>query len=301
MENAQKKLRWSAERRLEFIEFLLYWEGGLNRSDLTERFGVSIPQASTDLTKYRELAPANMEYDVSAKRYVAASNFAPKYLKPNPDRYLAQLKALTDGIIEIGDTWIAKTPPTGVLPILTRRIDSTVLRAVLSAMRSRRALQVEYQSMSAEHPEPLWRWITPHAFAFDGLRWHARVFCHLNERFLDFVLSRFLDTGNTAPPGADPSDDWLWQTEFEVLFEPNPSLGEHQRAVIATDYGMTDGKVAVRVRYALLYYFSKRLRLDTGDLDLPYERPIVVSNQDEFRNALEVAKAKGAAPRPSGD
>jgi hypothetical protein len=49
-------LRWGVERRLEFIEFRLYWEGGINRSDIREFFGVSVPQASKDLSLYQEMA-----------------------------------------------------------------------------------------------------------------------------------------------------------------------------------------------------------------------------------------------------
>ena len=50
-------LKWGVERRLEFIEFRLFWEGGVNRSDLIDTFGVSVPQASKDLTHYQERAP----------------------------------------------------------------------------------------------------------------------------------------------------------------------------------------------------------------------------------------------------
>ena len=39
-------LRWGIERRLEFIEFRLYWEGRVNRADLTSVFGISTVQAS---------------------------------------------------------------------------------------------------------------------------------------------------------------------------------------------------------------------------------------------------------------
>jgi len=77
------------EQRLEFIEFRAFWEGGVNRSDITERFGVSVPQASNDLTQYRELAPANLLYDSSAKRYVASPDFVPRFPHTEPDRYLS--------------------------------------------------------------------------------------------------------------------------------------------------------------------------------------------------------------------
>ena len=48
-----KVARWGQERRLEFIDFRLYWEGRINRSDLIDFFGISVPQASLDLAKYQ--------------------------------------------------------------------------------------------------------------------------------------------------------------------------------------------------------------------------------------------------------
>src|SRR5688572_15244984 len=36
---------WGVERRLEFIEFRLFWEGGVNRADIVRAFDVSVPQA----------------------------------------------------------------------------------------------------------------------------------------------------------------------------------------------------------------------------------------------------------------
>lgn len=287
LEPVEKKLRWGPEQRLEFVEFLLFWEGALNRSAITERFGVSVPQASNDLAAYRELAPENLEYDASAKRYVATATFRPRFLKPNPDRFLAQLKALSDGIIDITDTWFAGLPQTGVLPVPSRRIDALVLRTILAAIRERRGIRVEYQSMSPDHPDPLWRWITPHALGFDGLRWHVRAYCHRNGQFLDFILGRCLAVGELGEPAANATDDWQWLTFFDVLLEPNPELTEGQRRAVALDYGMTGGKLTVQVRLALLYYFNKRLRLDVADrLDSPRERPVIVANRQEFDRAL---------------
>ena len=70
MGEEQRDLRWGVERRLEFIEFRLFWEGHVNRSDLIDSFGISVQQASTDLNRYLGLAPANMVYDKSGKAYV---------------------------------------------------------------------------------------------------------------------------------------------------------------------------------------------------------------------------------------
>lgn len=52
---------------VKFIEFRLFWEGHVNRSDLIDAFGISAQEAPTDLNRYRNIAPANMGYDKSAK------------------------------------------------------------------------------------------------------------------------------------------------------------------------------------------------------------------------------------------
>ena len=79
-------MRWGVEQRIEFIEFRLFWEGSINRADIVEYFGVSVPQASKDLTLYQERAPGNMEYDTRGKRYVAAEEVRAAFSRPRPLR-----------------------------------------------------------------------------------------------------------------------------------------------------------------------------------------------------------------------
>jgi hypothetical protein len=52
-----RNIKWGAEKRLEFIDFRLFWEGAINRVDIMDQFGVSVPQASKDLSLYQEKAP----------------------------------------------------------------------------------------------------------------------------------------------------------------------------------------------------------------------------------------------------
>jgi hypothetical protein len=54
---------WSQDRRFKFIDYRLRWEGRLRRTDLTEFFNISLPQASADLSKYDRAAPENLKYD----------------------------------------------------------------------------------------------------------------------------------------------------------------------------------------------------------------------------------------------
>ena len=122
------------------------------------------------------------------------------------------------------------------------------------------------------------------------LRWHVRAFCHRDNRFKDFILGRCLAVGEQGPAAAVAEQDWQWQTFFEVVLQPNPDLADGQRRAVALDYNMIDGRIAVPVRFALLYYFNKRLRLDVAErFDKPRERPVVVANQAEFEAALQKA------------
>ena len=51
---------------------------------------------------------------------------------------------------------------------------------------------------------------------------------------------------------------------------------------------MQNGRCALQVRLALLYYLDKRLRLDVGEKqDRPKETPVVVANRKEYQSALK--------------
>ncbi len=290
------KRRWGAEQRLEFIEFRAFWEGGVNRSDITDRFKVSVPQASSDLSAYRELAPENLIYDSSAKRYLASPTFAPRYLNPSPDRYLSQLRAVAEGSIDVSETWLGQAPHALAMPIPSRRVSSQLFRELLAAMRARQSVEIRYQSMSPKRPDAQWRRITPHAFGSDGLRWHVRAYCHLTDVFKDFILSRWQDLRNPGAPGAQSDQDQDWQIIVPVELEPNPDLSPAQKEAVAWEYDMPQGRSTLYVRRALLYYLHKRLRLDV-EHDRSAEKPVVVANRIEFDQALASAtgQVRGAA------
>jgi len=282
------KTSWSARQRLEFIEFRLFWEGEINRQEVTDRFGISIPQASADLGAYRTLAPENIEYSTTKKRYVATGNFSPQLTVPNAERYLAQLRAISDGVITTLDTFMETTPDVAAMPIPSRLVDPIILRALLRAIKSQRSMKIEYQSLNESRPEPMWREITPHAFGWDGLRWHVRAFCHLEFSFKDFVIPRFLSVGPEGAPAKSGLDDEDWNTHFDVVLVPNPRLSLAQKHTIEREYGMSDGKAIVKVRRAMLYYFNKRLRLDVAERqDRPKETPVIVQNRNAYDRELK--------------
>ena len=290
MAQSTPTLKWGVERRLEFIEFRLFWEGGVNRSDIINTFDVSVPQASKDLTLYQDRAPNNAFYDKSAKRYVASEHFEPHFLKPDPDGYLSRLRSVAEGLIDLSESWITQVPDTDIALTPRRDIDAAVLRTVLGAVRDRRSVNARYQSMSKDRPDPIWRRITPHAFGHDGFRWHVRAYCHVTDKFKDFLLPRILGIGALGEPGMAANQDALWHGRFGVEIGPHPDLTPSQKAVVAKDYGMEGGSVVLTVRYAMLFYVLKRLGLLGDATKLPARsQHIVVVNQAETERALEKA------------
>jgi len=261
-----------------------------------DRFKISVPQASKDLSLYEVKAPGNLIYDASAKCYFASPAFRPQFFEPDAATYLTQLRTIADHTVPAEETWLCRLPAAEAMPIPHRRVKVEVLRAILKAVRDQRSLSVFYQSMNAGRPEPMWRWISPHAFGHDGLRWHVRAFCHTARRFKDFLLSRCLDSNGDQDAGAPANADGHWNEFFSVVLVPNPSLSADQQSIIAQDYCMEYGQLAIPVRKALLYYFQKRLRLDVAKaIDDPRETPVVVLNQKALEDALMEVGPKGTA------
>lgn len=288
MRNA-KDIKWAAEQRFQFIEHQAFWCGGLNRSDLTYHFGLSVPQASKDLAAYQSMLPENLVYDASKRRYFRSSKFEAGFIDLDADYFLRTLADANDDDSDKGDDTILG-PIAETLPLPRRTINPEVLQPIAQCAAEGRSIEINYVSMNAQSPDAGWRRITPHAFCSDSLRWHVRAFCHKSGGFRDFIISRCLSTRLVDEPGAAPEEDKLWNSKFEVVLTPNPMLSQRQREAIATEYAMSDLTLTANVRRAMLYYFNKRLRLDAAPmLDGPHEAPLCVLNRVDYDVALAEA------------
>jgi len=65
-------MNWFAQRRQDWIAETVRVFGFINREHIQKKFGVSTPQASTDLREFQRVHPGAITYDRSGKRYVAA-------------------------------------------------------------------------------------------------------------------------------------------------------------------------------------------------------------------------------------
>ena len=285
-----ERMKWGVEQRLEFIEFQLFWEDGLNRADITERFGVSVPQASKDLSQYQQLAPENVWYDKSERKYRATETFRPIFSEPDSSSYLVQLFHNEDLETSSGARWLINPPESDQIVPLTRKVSAQILRAIAQAIREDRPIRVEYQSMSSNSAGPERRTIHPHAFGYDGMRWHVRAFCFRDQKYKDFLLTRMLRAEYSDATPLQGHDDKHWNSFFQIELVPNPKLNDAQKVVIEAEYGMCGGLVTATIRKAMLYYFWKRFRFDVSKtLDDPRETTVVIRNYVALREALAEA------------
>lgn len=288
---AAQRNRWGQERRMDFIEFRLLWEGRINRSDLTDFFGVSMPQASADLANYATLAPANLEYDASEKVYKAGTAFKPIRTDGSAQQYFMHLLAQREGRSQ-GTSFVGWVPPFEVVEATPRFIRPDTLIAVLAAIRNKVALEIEYQSLT--RAEPTRRWITPTVIVSDEFRWHARAWCHTRNRYADFVLGRMPATFGTRPNETPLPEDTDWLTFITLRIRPNPELSQAQRRSAEMDYEMRDGRLEVQCRKALVLYLLRRLRLDEIGNTLPKARQLVLDNREEVDAATGAGSDRAA-------
>jgi WYL domain len=280
--------RWGPERRLEFIDFRLRWEGRINRSELVAFFGISIQQASSDLANYASLAPDNIHYDKQGKTYRASSTFTSLFEGNDANLYLGQLSDLTSGVAAQSATFIGWQPPCDVVRYPSRPVSNLNLLRILRSIRDEEEIRVTYQSMRRLDASA--RWIAPHALASDGLRWHVRAWCHENSDFRDFVLSRVMRVSDSRPRSVDPRHDIAWQSHINVIVKPRVGLSSAQRAAIEIDFGMTNGRLAIRCRKALAFYVVRQLQLERTYSIPATEQPLELENRDELSDVLAKAR-----------
>lgn len=283
--------RWGQERRLEFIDYRLRWDGQLNRSDLTAFFGISVPQASLDLSEYTKRAPDNLEYDTSVKIYKATSNFEPLFASTALERYLDDLiRAAVSPEIPYG-SFLGSHPAVAVVPRPGRKLDTDVVITVVRAIREIQSLHVRYQSLS--EPEPTMRELTPHALVSDGFRWHIRAYCHRRNEFRDFLLSRILEIRSGNVDKDRSQDDQQWHRVVSVVLAPHPGLEVSHRRVIESDYGMDNGECVLECRQALLFYVLQQLGLlDDLSHKSPAAQQIILKNREDLTEWLPRSKQR---------
>lgn len=280
-------LPWVRRRRLELIEARLFWEGSINRAELTDYFGISQQQASADLALYAAIAPKNLAYDRSAKRYEPSAGFSTALTAADSHHYLEQLGAKLSGALP-DEAWIfGWEPPADIVRVPSRSVSTDCLVHMLRAIRRKQDIEITYQSL--RRPAPTTRWVMPHAFAFDGLRWHARAWCCESAQFRDFVLSRIQGYGAMRPASVPSVDDAWWHDRVRIVVRASRNLTEAQRRSIESDYGMNGGTLSIESRKALAFYLIRQLRLDGSERSVAAQ-PLELVNREELEDVINAGE-----------
>ena len=289
MDKDAEQLRWGVRRRLEFIDFRLFWDGRFNRRDMAETFGISPQQASADIGQYEQVAPNNLAYDRAEKVYKCTEHFTPAFVGRTIERYLLQLVAIENQWMRPEDTWFDAIPPVEVVTLGRRATDPTVLLRVLEAVRNQLEIDIEYASLTGSTRPS--RTIAPHALTHSAGRWYVRSWSRDHNDFRDYNLNRINVVADSRPSSIDSALDFEWVHEMNLVILPNPSLPGERQVAIATEFGMTDGCLVRRCRLSLSYYLMSEYNLDVEPGVLrPEKQQIILQNRDEVIQARAVAR-----------
>ena len=289
MDDDASPLRWGLTRRLEFIDFRLFWDGRFNRSDLAHTFGISPQQASADIAQYEKIAPQNLSYDRAEKAYRRDAAFAPAFIGKTIERYLLQLVAIENRWMRPEDTWFDTTPSVEIVTLGRRPTEPTVLLAVLDAIRNGLEIDIAYASLTGS-AQPS-RTIAPHALSHSAGRWYVRSWSREHNDFRDYNLNRIgAVTGQRRTP-VDPELDFEWVHIINLVIVPNPLLTAERQAAVAAEHGMTDGRLIRPCRLSLSFYLMSEYNLDVEPgLLKPEKQQIVLQNQDDVTQSRTLAR-----------
>jgi hypothetical protein len=251
---------WSEQQRLLFVERLLFWRGTINRRDLCDHFGISLPQATKDLVAYTTLNAGACQYDVRRKCYVASDRMRRVLCAPDFSEDMEMVGVAMSDAPEAGEFVLGCSRPS-------RLADQDLHRQLSLAACQRACVEVAYWSVRSGESDK--RWISPRAFGFDGLRWHLRALCHRDEVFKDFVVGRFQSVGRAKPCLHPDTVDADWLESDTLVIRPSPALSAHQRTALEMDYGMENGSLELTVRRAMRLYTLRRLGFVKKRLRLP--------------------------------
>lgn len=276
-------LRWDLLQRYRLIEIIALWEGRLTTNHLCDTFGIGRQQASKDLNDYlATIGAGNLIYDKQAKGYRPTEAFEPKVTSGAADEYLYLLgrnrelnKTFEHLPLQVANTDLVQVPIRNVKP--------EIIRALVTAARNGRRVEVDYVSL--QNPNREGRIIAPHTLVYASGRWHVRAFCEKNQNFRDFVLSRFRGTPTVEGSALSKiEEDERWNHKLTLKVTPDQRLSKDQRKVIEQDYGMTRGALRITTRAALAQYVLQTLHIDPHVINAKAEaQQIVVENLSEVK------------------
>lgn len=241
--------------RLFYIEVKAFFCGDLTRADIERRFGVKPAASARDLSTYRSLAPQNLFYDASQRKYATTGGFAPLF-EHSAERVLTWLRA---GFGDNMDQKLKRAIPCESASDLVEPEIET-LATLTRAITGKRQIKVSYLSLSSGASTKV---LCPLALADTGLRWHLRAYDRQKSRFADFALTRIVKAKSLdlpIPVGEQIESDVQWVRIVHIELVPHPSIA-HPKTIEA-DFRMNNGVLALDMRAPLVGYALQRWSVD---------------------------------------
>lgn len=263
--------KYNAQRaeRFAYIDFVLKFLGGLNRSDLLEFFGIGDAAASKEISEYKKLRPTNVEYDrVLRKNGLLRDTFV-SLLDLDAETALGML---ANGFNK-NKLYNRPMLPYQRIGATPRHLNVEFVSKVTRAIHSKTAIKCSYISgNSGNHKE---RILIPTAFFYDGQSWMFRAF-HRDSvsgkgQFKCFEFSRLQNViecpGIAANQTEKLAQDADWHLVVPLQLTLHPNLSEYKRSTLIQEFGLDEerGEFVITEKAVLVYYLKKHWKIDVND------------------------------------
>lgn len=262
-------------RRLQFIERAALWTGQVGRRAVAATFDVSVSHVTSDFSRYREMAPRNLAYDVAEKCFRPTEAFKPLFDIDGPTSILSTIAASVVLPTQDRGRLLGFMPSADVVQPLPAKINQELLVTVCRGITGGTMLAIYYQSMAT--PEAVERKFWPHALIFTGQRWLVRGWDGRHGAYRDLALARILSVEPGPVLQNDLPRDDRWHDRATLQIALLDGLSDGQAEVTAREFGMVrqpEGSFAISIepRQAMIPYVLDHLRLrplDAGDQAMP--------------------------------
>ena len=296
----KKGVTWAIRKRLEFIEFLLYWEGKFWRKDFELYFSIAAPTVTADLDLYDEVTTrrgsngeiSNVKPREKGKPVEAKADFVPRLIEPDFDDYMSFYEGPWRA------PWRSRVKPreavrlerssankiVRVATIQRRTVDPEVVRKLLRAIERKGPLTVEHLAPNYKQPESIT--ISPRYLGHDGFRWHVRAFVKHDATWRDIVVDR-IRKANEINSDGDTSGkiiDDPGSKDVTISVVPHPGLSDHHKQNIAAQYPRLKGgrwAGTMEMKRSFVPYFLKKYQIEEESLRKePHQQPLTLVDRE---------------------
>ena len=283
------RLRWGVRRRLESIDFRLFWDGRFNRSDMADTFGISAQQASADISQYDKFAPGNLPMTGPRRPTGERRAFLPAFIGETIERYLLQFVAIENRWMRQEDTWFDAIPPVEVVTSAALHRSDRACCGCSDAIRNRLEIDIEYSSLtgSVQHFSDH----RPHALSHSAGRWYSVPGHASTTTFGTTTLTESDAVNGRRPASVDPALDFEW---VHII-----NLVDRCRTQVLSGAPSRDRRRARDDRWpsrspcrlSLSFYLMSEYNLDVEPGMLkPEKQQIVLQNRDEVIQARALSR-----------